>query len=197
LLSKYFHKFNWFKFSKHFRESPRIRTLRNATRHHAKIWFKEKHFQTRRPANIRNRHELGNGQESGRGAALGKIFNSRAENGKSEVPGCLNYNGWLGDDDFAGCGFDFAVGERRDRTMMIRFVRVVVNHFVQRRARGHRVQQQDDAHQQGGQGRFANLEKMFPHVLQIICKLANGVPPARLIFGVKSVYFSVSTWHRL
>ena len=49
--------------------------------------------------------------------------------------------------------------EHRDRAIVVLLARVMVNHFVQRGARRHRVQQQDDAHQQGGQGRFANLEK--------------------------------------
>jgi len=54
----------------------------------------------------------------------------------------------------------------------------MVNHFVQRGARRHGVQQQDDAHQQGGQRRFAERNKMALYVLQIIRNLAGDVPLA-------------------
>ena len=79
--------------------------------------------------------------------------------------------------------------EHRDRAIVVRLARVMVNHFVQRGARRHRVQQQNDAHQQGGQGRFADLEEMALHVLQIVCNLAIGVPTATVIFNIKSDYF--------
>ncbi len=41
------------------------------------------------------------------------------------------------------------VREHRDRALVIRLVRVMVDHLVQLRTRRHRVQQQDDGNQQG------------------------------------------------
>ena len=106
------------------------------------------------------------------------MFNGRAENGNHEGLGGLDQIRRRGNDDFAGDRVCLSLNQHRDRAIVVFLARVVVNHFVQRGARGHRVQQQDDAHQQGGQGRFANREKMFLHVLQIVCNLAGDVPLA-------------------
>jgi len=94
------------------------------------------------------------------------------------MPGGFNQICRRGNDDFASGRIHFPRSEHRDRAIVVFLARVMVNHLMQRGARGHRVQQQDDAHQQGGQGRFANREKMFLHVLQIICNLAGNVPLA-------------------
>jgi hypothetical protein len=49
---------------------------------------------------------------------------------------------------------------------------------VQRRARRHRVQQKNDAHQQAGQGRLAVPKKMVRLEMQIVCNIAKDVPSA-------------------
>ena len=108
------------------------------------------------------------------------------------MPGDFNQDCRRRNDDFTGDRVRLPLGKHRDRAIVIFLARVVMNHLVQRGARRHGVQQQDDAHQQGGQGRFANLEEMAFYVLQIFCKLASGVPPARLIFDVKPDYFSAT-----
>ena len=94
------------------------------------------------------------------------------------MPGGFNQIRGRGDDDIENGRIHFPQREHRDRAIVILLARVVMNHLVQRGTCRHRVQQQDDAHQQGGQGRFANREKMFLHVLQIICNLAGNVPLA-------------------
>ena len=129
-------------------------------------------------AKVRIQRELRNGAESGRGAAWGKIFYDRAESGNNEGLGGFDQNRRRGNDDVTGGRIHFPRSEHRDRAIVILLARVVVNHFVQRGARGHRVQQQDDAHQQGGQGRFAERNNMALYVLQIICNLAGDVPLA-------------------
>jgi len=92
------------------------------------------------------------------------------------MPVGFNRSRRRGNDDIANSRIHFPRSEHRDRAIVILLARVVVNHFVQRGARGHRVQQQDDAHQQGGQGRFAERNNMALYVLQIIRKLAGNVP---------------------
>jgi hypothetical protein len=113
-----------------------------------------------------------------RGAAWGKIFYGRTENGNGEMPVGFNRSRRRGDDDIANSRIHFPCSEHRDRAIVVLLARVMVDHFMQRGARGHRVQQQDNAHQQGGHGRFAERNKMALYVLQIIRKLAGDVPLA-------------------
>ena len=113
------------------------------------------------------------------------MFNGRAEDGKGEVSNLLNDDGWLRNDDFTGCGFNFAVCKRRHRAMMVRFVRILVNHFVQRGANRHGVQQQDDAHQQHRQRAPAEPEKLSRSELQSICNIASHVPPASPVLNFR------------
>jgi hypothetical protein len=92
--------------------------------------------------------------------------------------------------------------EHRDGALVVSLVGVLVNQLVQLRARRHRVEQEDHSHQPGRQGRPAEPKEMAHFVLQNVCKLANGVPPAspffenqRPIIDFESVPFvkSVST----
>ena len=58
------------------------------------------------------------------------------------------------------------------------FVRVLVDQFVQRRERRHRVEQQNQANQQGGDRRFAEVIQPGLYVLQSICNIAKATPVA-------------------
>ena len=68
--------------------------------------------------------------------------------------------------------------EHRDRAIVVGFARILVDQFMQRGTRRHRVQEQDKAHQQRGDDRLAMQLEMTISELQIICKLANTVPDA-------------------
>ena len=56
-------------------------------------------------------------------------------------------------------GIHLAVREEGHRTLMIRLVRVCVKEFVERRPRGHRIQQEDNGNQQAAAKRLEPLRK--------------------------------------
>src|SRR5579885_2511331 len=97
----------------------------------------------------------------GRGAALRKIFDGRTESGNDEVTRRFNYQGRRRNNDFTGCGAYFSVGDQRDCAMVIRFVRVLVNPFVQRGARRHRVEEQNHSCQQRRERRLAEAKMLW------------------------------------
>jgi hypothetical protein len=68
---------------------------------------------------------------------------------------------------------------------MAGFIRIMMDQLVQALAGSQRGHEQDQPDQQCGNERLAELEKMFLPVLQTVCNLANDVPAARLIFGVR------------
>lgn len=100
---------------------------------------------------------------------MGKVFDGRAENGNDKNRGRFNRICRGGDRHVAGRRIHLAVREHRDRAIVVGFARVLVDHFVQRGAGRHRVQQQNNTHQQGGQRRPAETENMAFLVLQTDC----------------------------
>ncbi len=87
--------------------------------------------------------------------------------------------------NITSCRFNVPVRKQGDRTFMVGFTRVMMDQLVQRLAGSQRGHEQNQPDQQDGNERLAELTKMFLLVLQTICKLANGVPLARLIFEVR------------
>ena len=91
--------------------------------------------------------DLGNYRKNGRGAAGGKILDGRTENGKFDLGQDENENLRSGDRNLDADRINLAVREHRDRALMVRFARVVVDEFVERRTNRHRVQQKDERNQ--------------------------------------------------
>jgi hypothetical protein len=104
--------------------------------------------------------ELRNGREDGRGASGGKIFNGRGKNGNDNLWGRLERNGGHDDRNLNIGGINVAVGEHRDRTVVVGFAGVLVDQFVQFGARRHRDQQQDERDKQRGENRLAGRSEM-------------------------------------
>ena len=112
------------------------------------------YFQTRRTAPSET-NELGGDAGRGRGASGGEIFNGRGEAGKNKNRGRLDRNRRRGGGNFNRGRVHLAVREHRDRAIVVGLARVLVDHFVQRGRRRHRVQQQDKADEQRGENRLA------------------------------------------
>ncbi len=92
--------------------------------------------------------ELGNCGKNGRGAAGGKILNSRTKNGKIYGRNCLNESQRRGNRDINGSGIHLAVREHGNGALMFRLAGVLVEPLVQRGRGGEEIEQQDEAHQQ-------------------------------------------------
>ena len=83
--------------------------------------------------------ESGNGGEDGRGATGGKIFNGRSKNRNDKLRGRLNRSRLRDGGNFHRDRVHLAVGEHRDRTIVVGFASVLVDQFMQRWTRRHRV----------------------------------------------------------
>ena len=140
-------------------------------------------FWTRHTASSET-DELGSNAGRGRSAAGREIFNRCAKNWKIYGRSGFKHDRRRGNGNIAGYRINLALREHRDGAMVVGLVGVLVNQFVQRGARRHRVEEQNHSHQPGGQGRPAESKKMTHPVLQSVCKLANDVPPASFVFRI-------------
>jgi len=73
-----------------------------------------------------------------------------------------------------------------DGAFVVGFVGIMMDEFMQRGARHHHVQQQDNAKRQQRNERLAAPHKMTDSYLQIICSLARSVPQARALIPSNS-----------
>lgn len=89
--------------------------------------------------------------------------------------------------DMANRRFDLPMRKQGNCALVVGFICVLVNQFMECRDRGHRVQQQHQAYQQRGEQRLAGQTGMILFQLQGVCKIAIAMPSARLIFKVNMV----------
>ena len=104
--------------------------------------------------------ESGNGGKTGRGASGGKMVDDWTENGNGGG-GCLrNENDRCGNRNVNGGAIHLAMREHCDRALMFGLPGVGMEPFVQRRRRRQGIQQENNAHQQGGNGPLAAAIEM-------------------------------------
>ena len=140
-------------------------------------------FRTKHTASSKT-DELGSNAGKWRGATGREIFNRCAKNREMYSWSCFKHDRRRGNGNIAGHRINLALCEDRDGAMVVGLVGVLVNQFVQLGAGCHRIQQQNHSHQPGGQGRPAETKEMAHPVLQSVCNLTNGVPPASLIYRI-------------
>jgi hypothetical protein len=122
---------------------------------------------------------LGNCREDRGCSSGGKVFNGRSKNGKNNRRNNLNRSCGRDYGNFDGARIHFAVGEHRDSAFVTGLIRVVMDQFVQCRARGHCAQKQHNAGQQRGDDSLAVQFKMASYEFQNVRFLAKRVPDAK------------------
>jgi hypothetical protein len=144
---------------------------------HKKLFF-ENDFRTKQTAPSKT-GESGSEAGKGRSTTVWKIFDGRAESEEIDRRSRFKPGRWRQNGNITSDRINLALREHRDGAMVVGLVGVLVNQFVQRRTRGHRVEQQKHSHQPGGQGRLAKPKEISRFVLQIVCNIADSVPLAR------------------